>query len=115
MDTREKIIDAAQAARIAASGATVVSGYFDPLIASHAGRLAELKTEGSKLLVLIATPRHAILPAAARAELVAGLRAVDYVSEAADGLNAQIHLEEEDDQRYRALLQHVHARQKAAS
>ena len=115
MDTREKIVDAARAARIAASGATVVSGYFDPLIASHAERLAKLKPADSKLLVLIATPPNAIIPAAARAELVAGLRSVDYVAELADGLTAQIHLEQEDEQRYRALLQHVHARQKAAS
>jgi bifunctional ADP-heptose synthase (sugar kinase/adenylyltransferase) len=115
MDTREKIIDAAQAVRIAASGATVVSGYFDPLIASHAERLAKLKPNGIKLLVLIATPSNAILPAAARAELVAGLRAVDYVSELADGLTPDIRLEPEDDERYRTLLQHVHARQEAAS
>jgi bifunctional ADP-heptose synthase (sugar kinase/adenylyltransferase) len=115
LDTREKIIDAAQAARIATSGATVVSGYFDPLVASHAERLAELKLAGQKLLVLIATPDHAILPAAARAELVAGLRAVDYVSELAAGFTPHIRLEPEDDQRLQALLQHVHARQKAAS
>ena len=115
MDTRKKIIDAAQAAGIAASGAIVVSGYFDPLIASHAERLAKLKPADSKLLVLIATPPNAIIPAAARAELVAGLRSVDYVAELADGLTAQIHLEQEDEQRYRALLQHVHARQKVAS
>jgi bifunctional ADP-heptose synthase (sugar kinase/adenylyltransferase) len=115
MDTRKKIIDAAQAASIAADGATVVSGYFDPLIASHAERLAKLKPAGSKLLVLIATPANAILPAAARAELVAGLRAVDYVAELADGVVPLIRLEQEDDERYRALLQHVHARQEAAS
>lgn len=119
LDTREKIIDATQAARIAALGATIVSGYFDPLVASHAERLSALKTglktNGAKLLVLIATPDNAILPAAARAELVAGLRAVDYVSELADGLIPHIRLEQEDAERYRALLQHVHARQKAAS
>ena len=115
MDTRKKIVNAAQAARIAADGATTVSGYFDPLIATHAERLASLKTNGTKLLVLIATPDNAILPSAARAELVAGLRAVDYVSELADGLIPQIRLEQEDSERYRALLQHVHARQKAAS
>jgi hypothetical protein len=115
LDTRGKIIDAAHAGRIIASGATVVSGYFDPLIASHAERLARLKPGDSKLLVLIATPVNAILPAAARAELVAGLRAVDYVSELADGLRPQIRLEEEDNDRYRMLLQQVHARQKAAS
>ena len=115
MDTREKIIDAAQAAAIAASGATVVSGYFDPLMVSHAERLAALKPDGKKLLVLIATPADAILPAAARAELVAGLRAVDYVSELAGGIVPQIRLELEDVQRFQALLRHVHLRQKAAS
>jgi hypothetical protein len=115
MDTRDKIIDAVQAARIAASGATVVSGYFDPLIAAHAERLAKLKPADSKLLVLIATPSNAILSAGARAELVAGLQAVDYVSELADGVYPQIRLEEEDNDRYRMLLQQVHARQKAAS
>jgi len=115
LDTRKKIIDAAQAARIAASGATLVSGYFDPLVASHAERLASLKTNGTKLLVLIATPLNAILPAAARAELVAGLSAVDYVSGLTDGLIPDIRLEQEDDERYRALLHRVHARQKAAS
>jgi hypothetical protein len=115
LDTRKKIIDASQAATLAASGATVVSGYFDPLIASHAERLASLKADGTKLLVLIATPSNAILPAAARAELVAGLRTVDYVAELTDGLRAEIRLEEEDDRRFLALLQHVHFRQKAAS
>jgi hypothetical protein len=113
LDTRTKIIDAAQAAGIAASGAMVVSGYFDPMVASHAERLASLKT-GEKLLVLIATPENAILPAAARAELVAGLRSVDYVAEAADGVTPHIHLEEEDAGRFSALLKHVQARQKCA-
>jgi hypothetical protein len=115
LDTRSKIIGSVEAADVAASGAAVVSGYFDPLIASHAERLASLKTRDHKLLVLIATPSNEILPAAARAELVAGLRAVDYVSILANGLTPHVHLEEEDEQRYQALLQHVHARQKAAS
>lgn len=115
VDTREKIIDADQAARIAGSGAVVVSGYFDPLVASHAERLASLKTNGAKLLVLIATPDNAILPAGARAELVASLRAVDYVAEMAPGLAAQIRLEEEDDARFLALLKHVRDRQTCAS
>ena len=114
LDTRKKIVDAGQAASIAASGATVVSGYFDPLVASHAERLASLKT-GERLLVLIATPDNAILPAAARAELVAGLRAVDYVAELADGLTPQIHLEQEDAERFSGLLKHVQARQKCVS
>ncbi len=115
MDTRKKIIDTAQAAAIAASGATIVSGYFDPLIAAHAERLSGLKPAGAKLLVLIATPDSAILPAAARAELVAGLRCVDYVSELTGAVTPQIRLEHEDSERFAALLQHVQARQKCAS
>src|SRR5271165_2106609 len=95
MDTREKIIDDAQAANIAVD-AIVVSGYFDPLIAAHAERLASLKTGDKKLLVLIATPPDAILPAAARAELVAGLRCVDYVAESRS-LTPSVRLEQEDD------------------
>ena len=115
MDTRKKIIDAAEAARVGAQGATVVSGYFDPLIAAHAERLLALKAADAKLLVLIATPEDAILPAAARCELVAGLRCVDYVAELAPSLAAQIQLEAEDQRRFQALLEHVHSRQKAAS
>jgi hypothetical protein len=115
LDTREKILDATQAASIATSGATVVSGYFDPLLAEHAERLAALKPAGAKLLVLIATPHNAILPAGARAELVASLQSVDYVSELADGLAPHIHLEQEDTERFAALLKHVHARQQCAS
>ncbi len=115
MNTREKIIDASQAALVAASGATVVSGYFDPLVASHAERLAQLKASDKKLLVLIATYDNEILPAAARAELVAGLRCVDYVAVLTDAMNPQVSLEEEDVERFAALLAHVHARQKAAS
>ena len=115
MDTRTKIIDTAQAARIAQSGATVVSGYFDPMIASHAERLITLKQEDTPLLVLVATPPDAILPALARAQLVAGLSVVDYVCESPDGVPAQIHLEDEHALLLTKLIDHVHARQRAAS
>ena len=115
MDTRTKIIDAAQAARIAQAGATVVSGYFDPMIASHAERLTKLKREGTLLLVLIAAPPEAILPALARAQLVAGLSIVDYVCDAPDGIAPQIHLEDEHAVLLTQLIDHVHARQRAAS
>jgi bifunctional ADP-heptose synthase (sugar kinase/adenylyltransferase) len=115
MDTREKIITATQAAAIAAQGVIIISGYFDPLIAAHAERLSALKPPGQKLLVLIATPDNAILPALARAELVAGLRAVDYVSDLTPALTPHIRLETEDAKRFEALLQHVHARQKCES
>lgn len=115
MDTRSKIIDAAHAARIAQAGATVVSGYFDPLIAAHAERLTMLKREGAPLLVLVATPADPILPALARAQLVAGLSVVDYVCDAPAGLASEIHLEDEHAALLTKLIDHVHARQRATS
>lgn len=113
MDTRTKIVSITDAARIAGSGATVVSGHFDPLLASHAERLAELKQEGAPLLVLIAAPENPILPARARAELVAGLAIVDYVAESDEGFAQQVRLEQEDEKRLQRLIEHVHARQRA--
>jgi hypothetical protein len=130
VDTRTKIVPFAEAQRILAGGATVISGYFDPLLASYAERLRDLKqrdlkqrdlkqrglkTENSPLLVLIADPGNAALPARARAELVAGLEVVDYVAEAADGLTPDIRLEQEHEQRRDELIEHIHARQRAAS
>jgi glycerol-3-phosphate cytidylyltransferase-like family protein len=114
LDTRSKILDGDGARRIADSGAMVVSGYFDPLVSSHAKRLAELKRDGAKMLVVIVTPKNAILPARARAELVASLASVDYVTEACPELTPQVRLEHEDEARLEALIEHVHARQGAA-
>jgi hypothetical protein len=114
LDTRTKIVSTEEAARLAAAGATVVSGYFDPMVASHAQRLAQVKCAGAPLLVLIASPDHAILPARARAELVAALRVVDYVAESCD-VPGHFQLEQEDTRRLTALIEHVHARQRAAS
>ncbi len=113
LDTRSKIVSAAEAERI--SGATLVSGYFDPMLASHAARLAGLKRDGSPLVVVIASSADSILPARARAELVAGLRAVDYVVESPDGLTPQVELQDEDLARLDALVEHVHGRQQASS
>jgi bifunctional ADP-heptose synthase (sugar kinase/adenylyltransferase) len=115
LDTRRKIIDTAEARRQAAAGAQVVSGYFDPLTAAHARRLAELKREGARLLIAIAMPADVILPARARAELVAALAAVDYVTESVDGLDPAVRLEAEDEARRAALIRHVNARQSAVS
>jgi hypothetical protein len=115
LDTRTKIIDAAQAASIAQSGATVVSGSFDPMVASHAERLAALKRPGEPLLVLITTPPHPILDNRARAQLVAGLAVVDYVCDEPRGLVAQISLDREHAERLTQLIEHVHARQRATS
>ncbi|MBZ5602639.1 MAG: hypothetical protein LAO79_10070 [Acidobacteriia bacterium] len=115
MDTRGKIISAVEASRLAATGALVVSGSFDPMLASHAARISGLKREGVPLVVAIATTADTILPARARAELVAGLRAVDYVVESVEGLVPNIRLEPEDAARLEKLIEHVHARQQAAS
>ncbi len=114
MDTRTKIVSTQEALRLAEAGATVVSGYFDPLIASHAQRLEELK-DAAPLLVLIATPEDPILPARARAELVASLAAVDHVAEWSDELHPQIRLEQEDAGRLERLIEHVHQRQREAT
>jgi hypothetical protein len=115
LDTRTKIIDAAQAARIAQAGATIVSGYFDPMVAAHAERLTTLKRPGAPLLVLISTPADPILCALARAQLVAALSVVDYVCDAPGGLTAQIALEREHTELVSQLIDRVHARQRAAS
>jgi len=115
LDTRTKIIDAAQAARIAQAGATVISGHFDPMVASHAEQLASLKQEGKPLLILITTPADPILPALARAQLVAGLAAVDFVCDAPHGLTPHLALETQHCERLANLIEHVHARQRAAS
>ena len=85
------------------------------MIASHAERLAALKQPGTPLLVLIATPPNAILPALARAQLVAGLSVVDHVCDAPDAIPAHTHLEEEHADILTKLIDHVHARQRAAS
>jgi bifunctional ADP-heptose synthase (sugar kinase/adenylyltransferase) len=120
VDTRTKIVSAAEAGLIAAAGAIVVTGYFDPLLAAHAERLAELKREELRpLIVAIADPENPILPSRARAELVAGLAVVDYVVESADGLAPGLmpnfRLEQEDEARLEDLIERVHARQMRAS
>jgi len=115
LDTRTKIIDAAQAARVAGEGATVVSGHFDPMVASHAEQLAGLK-HGKPLLIVITTPPEPILPPLARAQLVAGLAIVDYVCDSwvPGEITPHITLEAQHRDRLTDLIRHVHARQRAA-
>lgn len=77
MDTRHKIIGREA---LPPGGYLYVSGYFDPLLATHARRLNELR-EGHPggLVVVVRDPAMPILPARARAELVAALKCVDHV------------------------------------
>ena len=115
MDTRTKIVSSLEASRIAGQGATVVIGYFDPMLASHADQLKALKQTGHPLLVAIADPEHPILPTRARAELVAGLAVVDHVVESASSLKPDADLRAGHDRKLDQLIQHVQSRQRAAS
>ena len=119
MDTRKKIVAAEAAADLArrcrAAGNTLilVTGFFDPLLAAHARRLEEIARPGAALLVAVQDPDRPLLSAQARAELVAGLRVVDYVilggTVAADEV---FHEQAADQRRTQELAQHVHDGQK---
>ncbi len=129
MDTRGKILDAAQGRRLLAGrtgpSARVVVGWFDPLLASHAARLCELAPDGDGLLVaVLADPPEPLLAARARAELVAALAVVDYVvlaegagqAELLEGISPGSIFREEDadGERRNELVRRVFSRQKAA-
>jgi hypothetical protein len=119
LDTRTKIISAERVAELARSGAYLVSGSFDPLVADLAEQLAALKPrgpqEGRPLVVLIRSAENPILPAAARAELVAALTVVDFVCDEGCDLAPDVQLEREHAARLNDLIAHVHARQSAVS
>jgi cytidyltransferase-like protein len=76
LDTRTKIVNAVPPE---ARHLKVVMGYFDPMHAGHIRRLQELCEARERLTVIVADPPDPILPARARAELVAGLSCVAYV------------------------------------
>lgn len=74
MDTRSKIISAEDAAGLAVE--TLAVGYFDPVLAAHVARLQSL---AGPVTVSVLDPPDEILPARARAELVASLACVERV------------------------------------
>lgn len=79
MNTRDKII----------SPAMLVIGTFDPMLAAHSERLADLKKDsGIKLVVAVADPPEPLLDCLARMELAAALRMVDFVMPYAEGLES---------------------------
>ena len=84
----------------------MVTGHFDPVTAEHVRRLAELKRPGCRMVVVITSPPDPILPARARAELVAALADVDEVI----GAGAVVCEEAADLERTRVLVDHVRAR-----
>ncbi len=127
MDTRQKILDPQQAARAArqrhatGDGLTLLTGFFDPLLAAEAQAVEAAARPGHALFVLVEDPPEPLLSARARAELVAGLRVVDYVVLAGTdpaGLAEAIAPGVRMDRREaglnarRNLIEHVHQRQK---
>jgi cytidylyltransferase-like protein len=103
-----------------AAAAPLVTGHFDPLTPAHARRLSELAETHGPLFVLVTDPPDPILPAGARAELVASLACVRCIvlpppqgpEAILESLPAHRLLREEaaDLQRREALTRHVHAR-----
>ena len=74
MDTRSKILTLSEAT--GRQVPTLVVGYFDPVVAAHVSRLLALK---GPVTVSLLDPPEEILPARARAELVAALGCVEAV------------------------------------
>ena len=80
MDTRSKILTPAGAESLPGA-LTLVTGYFDVLLAGHARDLQEVRDRAPDRPLLVAVVSHPgeVLAAGLRAELVAALRVVDYV------------------------------------
>ncbi len=85
MDTRAKIVCGPGCAsrleqlRRDCPGVRAVSGYFDPVLSWHARRLAAERGAAPGLAAVILDPPDPVLPARARAELVAALNSVSLV------------------------------------
>lgn len=124
MDTRTKIVsvESLEELRRRAKRLKIVTGYFDPLLAAHVRRLGELRRPGETLVVIISEPDRPLLPAAARAELVAALAVVDCVLLAGADLeqllarlkpDELVREEAADEVRRQQLIRHAHERQRA--
>jgi len=91
-----------------------VRGTFDPLLAAHAEELQAAVEPDAKLVVIVDEGVDPILPVRARAELVAGVRAVDYVIPltAAEGFEATgtVDLVPAHNARLAELIEHVRRR-----
>ncbi len=98
----------------------LVVAYCDPLLPAHARSLAALAAEGSPLMVMLADPPEPLLDSRARAELVAGMADVAWVTivpigglmDAAQmsGSAAVINEQEPDLRRRAELVRRVHER-----
>ena len=124
LDTRSKIIGRGEAlGRIREhAGWVIVTGYFDPVTAEHARLFRQISSKYSGIAVFLSDPLHPILPAQARAELLAALRVVDCVvlpqdrgSQPLDPDIPVLREEEADEARLRKLIEHVHERHNVAT
>ena len=83
-------------------------GHFDPLTVDHSQRLEEIAKHVGPLRVAIYEPMHPLLPADARAALVAALRCVECVTLATEEIPDALDLRVEDLERRQSLMAHVH-------
>jgi hypothetical protein len=100
---------------------TVVTGYFDPLLAWHARELERIHGRAGAIAVVVLPLAGELLPQHARAVLVAALRMIDYVlvadNEDLDGLLVAlkpaeiVRLEDDDLRRRGELIEHVRGQQ----
>jgi glycerol-3-phosphate cytidylyltransferase-like family protein len=123
MDTRSKILTADRAAEIK-QPVVLVTGTFDLLRAAHARELAAVRSRigpAGSLAAAILPGGREWLTAQARAELVAGIRVVDYVVIAA-GCEADdwiallrptevVRIEADDPRHTQELIRHVQQQQ----
>jgi hypothetical protein len=118
MDTRSKILTLDAALRLPSGVLTIATGYFDALRAAHTRDLSDLPRP---LLAVVLPLTGELIPQAARTEMVAALRMVDYVVAAEnkdfDALAERlaprriVRLEVRDAERNQQLIEHVHRRQ----
>jgi hypothetical protein len=126
LDTRTKILTAAGLAALAPPRPLLVAaGRFDILRAAMVRELAAAleRTAANSLLVVVRPLPDELAPLAARAEMAASLRVVDYVFVAENGDLSNlpgslqpieiVSLGEADAERTRQLIEHVHRRQSA--
>lgn len=125
MDTRTKILTADAIPGFDPSRPLLLAtGRFDILRTEMVREMEEarLRTRAASLLVVVRPLAGELVPLAARAEMAAALRVIDYVfiaqDEPLENLIAAvkpietIHLEDADAQRMRQLIEHVHGRER---
>jgi hypothetical protein len=106
LDTRKKILPWTEF--VDAAG-PVVAGFFDPLTADHSKRLEEIASHVGPVRVALYDPPQPLLPAEARAALVAALRCVYAVSIAHDQeIIDALDLRVEDLERRQQIIAHIH-------